>query len=88
MYILDSDTLTHLHAGNPNVVAQIRACADPDVCITIVTEFELLRGRFDYLLKADLLIASIALSQSATLVTRNSRHFRTIPDLRVVNWAD
>lgn len=120
MYILDSDTLTHLHAGNANVVAQLRACADPNVCIMIVTKIELLRGRFDYLLKAasgadllrtqqlltrteelleqlavlpfdvessrrfdqlsqqsrlrkigraDLLIASIALSQRATLVT-------------------
>lgn len=139
MYILDSDTLTHLHAGNANVVTQLRACADPDVCITIVTKIELLRGRFDYLLKAasgadllraqqlltrteelleqlavlpfdvgssrhfdqlslqsrlrkigraDLLIASIALSQRATLVTRNLRHFTTIPDLSVVNWVD
>jgi tRNA(fMet)-specific endonuclease VapC len=139
MHILDSDTLTHLYAGNPNVVAQLRACTDPDVCITIVTKIELLRGRFDYLLKAtsgadllraqqlltrteelleqiavlpfdaessrrfdqlsqqsrlrkigraDLLIASITLSQRATLVTRNLRHFRTIPDLLVVNWVD
>lgn len=139
MHILDSDTLTHLYAGTPNVVAQLRACTDPDVCITIVTKIELLRGRFDYLLKAtsgadllraqqlltrteelleqiavlpfdaessrrfdqlsqqsrlrkigraDLLIASITLSQRATLVTRNLRHFRTIPDLLVVNWVD
>lgn len=139
MHILDSDTLTHLYAGNPNVVAQLRACTDPHVCITIVTKIELLRGRFDYLLKAtsgadllraqqlltrteelleqiavlpfdaessrrfdqlsqqsrlrkigraDLLIASITLSQRATLVTRNLRHFRTIPDLLVVNWVD
>lgn len=139
MYILDSDALTHLHAGNLNVAAQLRACADPDVCITIITKIELLRGRFDFLLKAasgtdllraqrlltrteelleqlvvlpfdtessrrfdllsqqsklrkvgraDLLIASIALGQRATLVTRNLRHFSVIPDLRVVNWVD
>jgi len=38
--------------------------------------------------RADLLIASIALSRQATLVTRNLRHFRLISGLRVENWAD
>jgi tRNA(fMet)-specific endonuclease VapC len=38
--------------------------------------------------RADLLIASIALSHRATLVTRNVQHFQRIPDLRVVNWVD
>ena len=37
---------------------------------------------------ADLLIGSIALTWRATLVTRNVRHFRQIPGLRVENWAD
>jgi len=38
--------------------------------------------------RADLLIASIALANDATLVTRNLRHFRQIPNLNVVNWVD
>jgi len=38
--------------------------------------------------RADLLIAAIALAQRATLVTRNVRHFRMVPGLHVVNWAD
>lgn len=38
--------------------------------------------------RADLLIASIALANRATLVTRNLRHFRQVPGLRVENWAD
>ena len=38
--------------------------------------------------RADLLIASIALSRQATLVTRNLRHFQLVPGLRVENWAD
>lgn len=139
MYLLDTDTLTHLHAGRPQVVAQLRALPDPDVGTTIITKIELLRGRFDFVLKAgtgpdllraqqlllrteellaqivvvpldslaatrfeqllvlkearkmgraDLLIASIALAHRATLVTRNLRHFRQIPDLRVTNWVD
>lgn len=139
MHLLDTDTLTHLYAGQPNVVKQLRAVDDPDVGITIITKVEVLRGRMDYLLKAetgvellkaqellfrteellnqllvvpisqtaseqfdrlratpklrkigraDLLIASIALANRATLVTRNLRHFRQIAGLRVVNWVD
>ncbi len=38
--------------------------------------------------RADLLIASIALSRQAILVTRNRKHFERIPELRVENWAD
>lgn len=38
--------------------------------------------------RADLLIASIALAHQATLVTRNLRHFRRVPGLRLANWAD
>jgi len=36
----------------------------------------------------DLLIAAITLANRATLVTRNTKHFRPIPGLRVENWAD
>lgn len=38
--------------------------------------------------RADLLIASVTLANDATLVTRNLRHFRQVPNLKVVNWAD
>jgi tRNA(fMet)-specific endonuclease VapC len=38
--------------------------------------------------RADLLIASIALANQATLVTRNLRHFQQIPNLRLANWVD
>ena len=38
--------------------------------------------------RADLLIASVALANDATLVTRNLRHFRQVPSLKVVNWVD
>ena len=37
---------------------------------------------------ADLLAASIALANRATLVTRNLRHFRQIPNLDLDNWVD
>ncbi|WP_310481353.1 type II toxin-antitoxin system VapC family toxin [Chamaesiphon sp. VAR_48_metabat_403] len=139
MYLLDTDTLTHLHAGNANVVERLKSVADEDVGITIITKVEVLRGRIDYLIKAetgesllkaqellfrteallndllivsvdraasnefdrlrseakfrkigraDLLIASITLANRATLVTRNLRHFRQIPGLKLKNWVD
>lgn len=139
MYLLDTDTLTHLYTGNPNVIDRLKSVADPKVGITIITKVEVLRGRIDYLLKAetavnllkaqellfrteeflselsiipisqaasiefdrlrvvskfrkigraDLLIASITLANRATLVTRNLRHFKQIPGLKLENWVD
>lgn len=52
MHILDNDTITHLHAGHPKVIGSLQKLDDPDVGITIITKIELLRGRFDFLLKA------------------------------------
>jgi tRNA(fMet)-specific endonuclease VapC len=52
MHLLDTDTLTHLHAGHPQVIAQLRVVDDPVVGTTIITKSELLRGRIDFLLKA------------------------------------
>ncbi len=139
MYLLDTDTLTHLHTGNANVVERLKSVEDAEVGITIITKVEVLRGRIDYLIKAatgenllkaqellfrteellnellivpidraasiefdrlrdvakfrkigraDLLISSIALANRATLVTRNLRHFKQIPGLKVENWVD
>lgn len=139
MYLLDTDTLTHLHAGNSNVLERLKSVIDVVVGITIITKVEVLRGRIDYLVKAesgasllkaqellfrtetllselliipidrsasiefdrlrdvskfrkigraDLLIASIALVNRATLVTRNLRHFKQIPGLKLESWVD
>jgi tRNA(fMet)-specific endonuclease VapC len=139
MYLLDTDTLTHLHVGNANVIEHLKSAIDVEVGITIITKVEVLRGRIDYLIKAesgeslikaqellfrteellndllivpidraasiefdrlrdaskfrkigraDLLIASITLANRATLVTRNLRHFKQIPGLKVENWVD
>jgi tRNA(fMet)-specific endonuclease VapC len=138
MHLLDSDTLSHLQAGNLRATAQLRSVGDI-VGTTIVTKIEVLRARFETVIKAsdgdelltaqnrllqserlfaqllvvqfdraaarlfdsmrevrkikrigraDLLIASIALAQNATLVTRNLRRFREVPNLKVVNWVD
>ena len=52
MHLLDTDTLTHLHAGHPRVIDRLRNVDDPIVGTTIITKSELLRGRIDFLLKA------------------------------------
>lgn len=38
--------------------------------------------------RADLIISSIALAHDATLITRNVKHFRQVPNLKVENWVD
>ncbi len=38
--------------------------------------------------RGDMLIASIALAEKATLITRNARDFSLVPGLAWENWAD
>jgi tRNA(fMet)-specific endonuclease VapC len=55
-----------------------------------VAEFQRLRHAKGprKLRRADMLIASIVLAAKATLVTRNIRHFKVVPGLKLVNWVD
>jgi tRNA(fMet)-specific endonuclease VapC len=53
MYLLDTDTLTHLYAGNERVVERLKSVGDEEIGITIITKAEVLRGRIDYLIKAE-----------------------------------
>ena len=52
MYLIDTDTLTHLYAGHHRVINALQNLADADVGTTIITKVELLRGRFDFILKS------------------------------------
>jgi tRNA(fMet)-specific endonuclease VapC len=54
------------------------------------TEFDRLRdvSKFWKIGRADLLISSIVLANRAKLVTRNLRHFKQIPGLKLENWVD
>lgn len=140
IYLLDTDlfTLSSLaRLGLRDRIAAARA-EGHTVAVSIVTRIEVLRGRFDAVLKAvdgaalarmqellhsseaylmefallsfddaalrefdrlrddkkarkagrsDLLIGCIALAHDATVVTRNEKDFRHIPNLKVENWA-
>lgn len=139
MYVLDSDILSLVHAGNERVGQRREDVDAADVATTVINKAEILRARCEFLLKAadseqllraqfwleqsedllrsiqivpldppaiseferlhaqkelkkigrrDLLIAAIALATHATLVTRNLKHFRPIPGLKLENWAD
>ena len=67
MHLLDTDTLTHLHAGHPRVIEHLRKLDDPDVGTTIITKIELLRGRFDFVLKA---VPGVELLRAQQLLAR------------------
>lgn len=139
MIILDTDIVTLLHADHIATARRLVSSGADEIAITIVTTIEILRGRFDFLMKAatkeqflhaqrllrlssqkleemptlfldedsldcfeslrntkglkkigraDLLIASVALAHRATLVTRNLKHFKLIPQLTCENWVD
>lgn len=74
MHLLDTDTLTYLHAGHPQVIARLRELPDPNVATTVITRIEILRGRFDFVLKAadgvQLLKAQRLLSRSEELLAQ------------------
>ena len=52
MFLLDSDTISHLLQGNPQVVERIRVATRP-VCCPSVTRIEILRGRFQSIMAAE-----------------------------------
>ena len=74
MYLFDTDTLSHLHAGNVNIINRLENSQDDEIAITIITKVEILRGRIDYLLKAfsgvDLLKAQALFSRSEILLAQ------------------
>lgn len=79
--------------------AQSRLTDDDEKCreMRVVLLDEVALGIFDQLVdskglrkigRADLLIASIARAQNAVLVTRNLKHFKLVPQLKLENWVD
>jgi tRNA(fMet)-specific endonuclease VapC len=104
VYILDTDTLTHLHAGHPRVVERARHIDDSDVFTTIITKIELLRGRYEFLLKAadgaqllkaqdwllktELLLAPLRILPFDAAAATEFDRLRGVTNLRKVGRAD
>jgi tRNA(fMet)-specific endonuclease VapC len=53
MHILDTNILTALYNAHPKILQAMAKVNDPIVATTIVTKAEMLRGRIEYLIKAD-----------------------------------
>ena len=69
IYLLDTDTLTHLHAGNIKVINRIESLQDEEIAITIITKVEILRGRIDYLLNLIQLTSGLLLAPLGKIKT-------------------
>lgn len=52
MYVLDTDILSLLQQGHQKVQENLAACEDANVVTTVISQVEILRARFDYLMKA------------------------------------
>ncbi len=104
MHLLDTDTLTYLHAGHPRVIKRLHELTDPDVGTTIITKIELLRGRFDFVLKAssgtellraqqlllrtEELLAQIMIIPMDQTTTTQFERLRQVKKLRKIGRAD
>src|SRR5262249_3647011 len=51
MTLLDTDTISLLLAGNKRVLSRLQQARD-NLVISVITKVEILRGRYDFLLKA------------------------------------
>jgi tRNA(fMet)-specific endonuclease VapC len=52
MYLLDTDTLSRLHAGDQRLQTYRARFEPAQVATTAITRIEMLQGRFDFILKA------------------------------------
>jgi predicted nucleic acid-binding protein len=52
MILFDTDTVTHFSYGNANLRRKIEEAGNEPLAITIITRYEILRGRAENLLKA------------------------------------
>jgi len=76
MYILDTDILTHLQKGNEKVKARLESEKDYEFAVTIITKAEILRGRIEFLLKAE---DSTALEKAQRFLIESEKLLEQIP---------
>lgn len=91
IYLRRAKTDKELATAYENLAASVRVLSG----MRIISFSEAAIARYNSLLamklnvgKMDLRIAAIALEEGATVVTRNLRDFRRVPELICENWAD
>lgn len=52
MVLLDTDTVSLFHAGHARVTDRLRQAEAAEVATSIITQAEILRSRYEFLLKA------------------------------------
>src|SRR5689334_22746546 len=72
MFVLDTDTLTHLLRGQERVSTR-RSQVTDDVVLTVITRIEVLQGRFAALLKA---ANPEQLEEAQRRLTESERHLQ------------
>ncbi|NJL10673.1 MAG: type II toxin-antitoxin system VapC family toxin [Calothrix sp. SM1_7_51] len=79
LWILDTDCLSLLQRGNPNVMQRFRTINPQQVAITIITAEEQLRGRLEFIRRA---------SSANELTLAYIKLRDTLKDLRSLNLLD
>lgn len=83
MYVLDTDIMSHYHAGHSGLRDNIDQHSNDIVVTTVVTRIEILRARFEFLMKAanrdELLRAQDSLLESERLLAPWATLFVTEP---------
>jgi tRNA(fMet)-specific endonuclease VapC len=104
IYLLDTDRLEHFQREHANVVRRVSIVGAENIAITIITRIEVLRARFEYLLKAansdqlakaqywlaesDRLLAEWEIVPFNDVACREFEHLRTTKGLRKIGRAD
>ena len=78
MFVLDTDIVSLLHAGDVRLLARRKQFDPLQIATTIITRIEILRGRFDFVLKA---ADGSQLLRAIHLLARTEELLRQIPVL-------
>ena len=82
LYILDTDILTHFQAGQPAVLAHVRACPADQLAISIISVEEELRGWYTMLRRAK------KPDQLARAYQRLTEAVRFFANLRILSFTE
>src|SRR5438128_1547101 len=75
MHILDSDTLTHVYQGHARALQRVQEIPEDEMSTTVFSYIEVLRGRFEFMLKAS---SGAELLRAQTLLTRSEEFLAEI----------